>query len=60
MGAGDGFDLFIAGCELGTTGRAIGVDLTPEVVGKACRRLASTRLFLGLTPLGKCAKLPIV
>jgi SAM-dependent methyltransferase len=37
LGAGGGFDVFIAGRKLGATGRAIGVDMTPEMLIKARR-----------------------
>ena len=35
LGAGGGFDCFLAANEVGTTGRVIGVDMTPEMVSKA-------------------------
>jgi len=35
LGSGAGFDVFIAGRKVGATGRAIGVDMTGEMVGKA-------------------------
>ncbi len=35
LGSGGGFDVFIAAKKLGATGRAIGVDMTAEMVGKA-------------------------
>jgi len=41
LGSGGGFDVFIAGRKVGATGRAIGVDMTPEMLGKA-RRNAET------------------
>jgi ubiquinone/menaquinone biosynthesis C-methylase UbiE len=37
LGAGGGFDVFIAGRKVGVGGRVIGVDMTPEMVGKARR-----------------------
>ncbi len=37
LGSGGGFDVFIAGRKVGATGRAIGVDMTPEMLGKARR-----------------------
>ncbi|HLP78921.1 MAG TPA: methyltransferase domain-containing protein, partial [Candidatus Paceibacterota bacterium] len=33
LGSGGGFDIFIAGRKVGPTGRAIGVDMTPEMLG---------------------------
>lgn len=35
LGSGGGFDVFIAAKKLGPNGRAIGVDMTPEMVSKA-------------------------
>ena len=35
LGSGGGFDVFIAAKKLGPDGRAIGVDMTAEMVGKA-------------------------
>jgi len=40
LGSGGGFDVFIAGRKVGATGRAIGVDMTPEMLGKARRNIA--------------------
>lgn len=39
LGSGGGFDVFIAGRKVGATGRAIGVDMTPEMLGKARRNI---------------------
>ncbi len=35
LGSGGGFDCFIAGGKVGAAGRVIGVDMTPEMIGKA-------------------------
>jgi ubiquinone/menaquinone biosynthesis C-methylase UbiE len=35
LGAGGGFDCFLAARQVGRTGRVIGVDMTPEMVAKA-------------------------
>jgi SAM-dependent methyltransferase len=43
LGAGAGFDCFIAGPKVGATGRVIGVDMTPEMVAKARRNLVGYR-----------------
>jgi SAM-dependent methyltransferase len=43
LGAGGGFDAFIAGQKVGPTGRAIGVDMTHEMLVKARRNLATYR-----------------
>jgi SAM-dependent methyltransferase len=39
LGSGGGFDVFIAGSKVGPTGRAIGVDMTPEMLTKARRNI---------------------
>ena len=43
LGAGGGFDCFIAGPRVGATGRVIGVDMTPEMLAKARGNLAGYR-----------------
>ncbi len=35
MGSGGGFDCFLAAKKVGSTGRVIGIDMTPEMLGKA-------------------------
>ena len=35
LGAGAGFDCFLAACRVGDRGRVIGVDMTPEMLDKA-------------------------
>ncbi|MDT8389457.1 MAG: arsenite methyltransferase [Lentisphaeria bacterium] len=35
LGSGGGFDCFLAARQVGDSGRVIGVDMTPEMVGKA-------------------------
>jgi SAM-dependent methyltransferase len=48
LGAGGGFDVFIAGRKVGPTGRAIGVDMTPEMLAKARKNIATYRERSGL------------
>lgn len=48
LGAGGGFDVFIAGRKVGPTGRAIGVDMTAEMLMKARRNAAVYRENTGL------------
>lgn len=43
LGSGGGLDCFLIGPKVGATGRAIGVDMTPEMLGKARRNLATYR-----------------
>jgi len=63
LGAGAGFDLFIAGRRLGATGRAIGVDMTAEMVTKARKNAAVYREKTGLDNvefrLGEIEHLPV-
>ena len=63
LGAGAGFDIFLAGPKVGARGRAIGVDMTPEMVGKARRNIASYREKTGLDNvefrLGEIESLPV-
>lgn len=35
LGSGGGFDVFLAARRVGASGRVIGVDMTPEMIGKA-------------------------
>ncbi len=63
LGAGGGFDVFIASGKVGPTGRAIGVDMTPEMLAKARRNLISYRQDTGLDNvefrLGEIEHLPV-
>jgi SAM-dependent methyltransferase len=63
LGAGGGFDVFIAGRKLGATGRAIGVDMTPEMLAKARRNATTYRENTGLDNvefrLGEIEHLPV-
>ena len=63
LGAGGGFDVFIAGRKVGSTGRAIGVDMTPEMLAKARKNIATYRERTGLDNvefrLGEIEHLPL-
>lgn len=63
LGSGGGFDVFIAGRKVGATGRAIGVDMTPEMLGKARHNIAHYRKETGLDNvefrLGEIEHLPV-
>jgi SAM-dependent methyltransferase len=63
LGAGGGFDCFVAGPKVGAAGRAIGVDMTPDMVTKARRNLAAYRQRTGLDNvefrLGEIENLPV-
>jgi arsenite methyltransferase len=63
LGSGAGFDVFIAARKVGPTGRAIGVDMTPEMIAKARRNAAGYREKTGLDNvefrLGEIEHLPV-
>ncbi len=63
LGAGGGFDVFIAGKKVGATGRAIGVDMTAEMLAKARKNIATYRERTGLDNvefrLGEIEHLPL-
>src|SRR5512136_672303 len=63
LGAGGGFDVFIAGRKVGPAGRAIGVDMTPEMLAKARKNIATYRERTGLDNvefrLGEIEHLPL-
>lgn len=63
LGAGGGFDVFIAGQKVGASGRAIGVDMTPEMLAKARKNVATYRQRTGLENvefrLGEIEHLPL-
>lgn len=63
LGSGGGFDVFIAGRKVGPDGRAIGVDMTPEMLSKARRNTAAYRERTGFDNvefrLGEIEHLPV-
>jgi len=63
LGSGGGFDVFIAGRKAGETGRAIGVDMTPDMLAKARKNIAHYRKETGLDNvefrLGEIEHLPV-
>jgi len=63
LGSGGGFDCFIAGPKVGASGRVIGVDMTPDMLGKARRNLTAYRERSGLDNvefrLGEIEHLPL-
>jgi arsenite methyltransferase len=63
LGAGGGFDVFIAGRKVGPTGRAIGVDMTPDMLAKARRNIAQYLEGTGMSNvefrLGEIEHLPV-
>jgi SAM-dependent methyltransferase len=63
LGAGGGFDVFIAGRAVGASGRVIGVDMTPEMLAKARANIPAYRGATGLDNvefrLGEIEHLPV-
>jgi len=63
LGSGGGLDVFIAGARVGAAGRAIGVDMTPEMVTKARRNTEQYRAATNLDNvefrLGEIEHLPV-
>lgn len=63
LGSGGGFDVFIAGRKVGASGRAIGVDMTPEMLAKARGNIGPYRERSGLNNvefrLGEIEHLPV-
>ena len=63
LGSGGGFDLFLAGPKVGKTGKAIGVDMTAEMIAKARKNLEHYTQTTGLDNvefrLGEIEHLPV-
>jgi arsenite methyltransferase len=63
LGAGGGFDCFVAGAKVGAAGRVIGVDMTSDMVSKARGLAAMYREQTGLSNvefrLGEIEHLPV-
>jgi len=63
LGSGGGFDVFIAGRKVGPTGRAIGVDMTAEMLEKARGNIEAYRKSTGFENvefrLGEIEHLPL-
>jgi arsenite methyltransferase len=63
LGAGGGFDCFVAGPKVGATGKVIGVDMTSDMVTRARRNIASYTKQTGLSNvefrLGEIENLPV-
>jgi SAM-dependent methyltransferase len=59
LGSGGGIDVFLAGKKVGSNGKVIGVDMTPEMVQKASANAARTKLFNVEFRLGEIENLPV-
>ncbi len=59
LGAGGGFDCFLAASEVADTGRVIGVDMTPDMVSKARANARRGRFSNVEFRLGEIENLPV-
>lgn len=59
LGAGAGFDCFLAARKVGTEGRVIGIDMTPEMLSKARENAAKLGLGTVEFRLGEIEHLPV-
>jgi protein-tyrosine-phosphatase/SAM-dependent methyltransferase len=63
LGSGAGFDVFLAGRKVGPAGRAIGVDMTPEMIDRARKAIPAYRERTGWDNvefrLGEIEHLPV-
>lgn len=59
LGSGAGFDCFLAAREVGSTGRVLGVDMTPEMVEKARENVRSNDVTNVEFRLGEIEHLPV-
>lgn len=63
LGSGGGFDVFIAGKKVGAAGRAIGVDMTADMLARARKNIEAYQQTTGLANvefrLGEMEHLPI-
>ncbi len=58
LGSGAGFDCFLAARKVGAKGKVIGVDMTPEMVDKACANASKTGCENVEFRLGEIENLP--
>lgn len=59
LGSGGGFDAFLAANEVGSTGKVIGVDMTPEMISKARNNAAKAKYNNVEFRLGEIEHLPV-
>lgn len=63
LGAGGGFDCFVAGPKVGASGKVIGVDMTPDMITKARKNISHYTKQTGLNNvefrLGEIENLPV-
>lgn len=59
LGSGTGFDCFLAARKVGKTGKVIGVDMTPEMIGKAKENARNGKFGNVEFRLGEIENLPV-
>ena len=59
LGAGGGFDCFLASHEVGETGHVIGIDMTPEMLSKARNNADNGKFHNVEFRLGEIEQLPV-
>ena len=59
LGSGGGFDCFLAAQKVGETGKVIGVDMTPDMIGKARRNAEKMKTGNVEFRLGEIEHLPV-
>lgn len=59
LGSGAGFDCFLAATKVGSTGKVIGVDMTPEMIDKARNNAQKNRINNVEFRLGEIENLPL-
>jgi len=59
LGSGGGFDCFLAAREVGESGKVIGVDMTPDMVGKARKNVEKMETSNVEFRLGEIENLPV-
>ncbi|WP_172256824.1 arsenite methyltransferase [Saccharibacillus deserti] len=59
LGSGGGFDCFLAAGQVGTAGRVIGVDMTPDMISKARHNAEKARNDIVDFRLGEIEHLPV-
>jgi len=59
LGCGPGFDVFLAAQEVGSGGKVIGVDMTPEMIEKARKKAAENEVSNVEFRLGEIEHLPV-
>ena len=59
LGSGAGFDAFLASRKVGTSGRVIGIDMTPEMIEKARRNAVKGDFKNVEFKLGEIEELPV-